>query len=175
MSKRGRRRTSIEERFWPKVDRQDGPYGCWPWKAKCNRGGYGRIRVWVKGIKKTANAHRVAWILKRGPVPNGLLVLHRCDNPPCVNPRHLFLGTHKDNSQDMARKGRAVGRPPHSPGAKNGNATLTEKQAKQILARHRPWRITHKQLAAEFGVSWYTVGKLCRGENWKHLHARRAT
>jgi hypothetical protein len=107
------KRIPLEDRFWTKVDKcgpvpehvpELGP--CWLWMASRFAGGYGRIDV----NKHSKVAHRVAWGLVKGDIPDGLLALHRCDNPPCVNPDHLFLGTHKDNTQDALSKGRfAVG------------------------------------------------------------------
>lgn len=89
------------ERLWSQVDRSGGPDACWLWQGHCDRGGYGRLAG--------ARAHREAWVQTFGPIPDGLWVLHRCDNPPCCNPRHLFLGTPKDNTRDMMEKGRHAG------------------------------------------------------------------
>ena len=91
---------TVEERFWAKVDK-DGD--CWTWMARRQpRGGYGQFQL----DGRTRSAHRVAWTLTNGPIPDGLCVLHRCDNPPCVNPEHLWLGTKAENNQDMTEKGR---------------------------------------------------------------------
>jgi hypothetical protein len=86
-------------RFWNKVNKTKK---CWEWLATKNNKGYGRIQV----NGKSRLAHRISYGLKNGEIPRGLEVLHKCDNPLCVNPKHLFLGTHKDNLQDMAKKGR---------------------------------------------------------------------
>ena len=91
-------KAGYEEGFWRKVQRDDG---CWMWTAGRDGDGYGSYR--------NKRAHRVAWQLTRGPIPDGLVVCHSCDNPACVRPDHLFLGTQQDNIQDMLRKGR---RPP---------------------------------------------------------------
>jgi len=111
----------MEERFWAKVDRTDD---CWLWTACRTTHGYGQFRP---ERSRGAQAHRVAWELTNGPIPAGMLVLHRCDNPPCVNPAHLFLGTQSDNMRDMYAKGR--GRPrrprPRRPNP-NSNARVRE-------------------------------------------------
>jgi hypothetical protein len=96
----------IAERFWPKVDR-NGPNGCWVWTGSLGAKGYGRIGSGARGAP-TLLAHRVAWGFKHGPIPDGLFVCHKCDNPPCVNPEHLFLGTNRDNILDCMSKGRHV-------------------------------------------------------------------
>lgn len=101
-------------RFWHKVDR-NGPNGCWLWlgmKVSAKKR-YGRILI----AGRLVAAHRVAWVMTNGAVPKGMRVCHDCDNPPCVNPSHLFLGTHQDNMDDMVAKGRAAN------GARNGRSS----------------------------------------------------
>ena len=97
--RRGERRMSAEARFWNKVDKSGN---CWVWTAHHNPDGYGRFRIGDKFY----SAHRVAWEKENGPIPAGMCVLHRCDNPPCVRVSHLFLGTNSDNVQDCLQKGR---------------------------------------------------------------------
>jgi hypothetical protein len=89
-------------RFWQSVDRR-GPTECWPWQG-CTSGGYGWFR-----FGKIRRAHVASWVFHNGPITDGRFVLHRCDNPPCVNPAHLFLGTHRENMDDALRKGRLTG------------------------------------------------------------------
>jgi hypothetical protein len=96
-----RRGESIAENFWDNVT-IGGVGDCWEWLRYTNVDGYGRLR-WNE---KYIGAHRVAWEKANGPIPGGMHVLHRCDNPPCVNPSHLFLGTNKDNMDDRDSKGR---------------------------------------------------------------------
>jgi hypothetical protein len=107
--RRGFRWTTPEARFWKHVEKTDD--GCWEWTARCipvpnhpDQRGHGQIRIDGKAVL----THRFSWELHNGPIPDGLLVLHRCDNRPCVRPDHLFLGTHKDNTLDAMSKGRMV-------------------------------------------------------------------
>lgn len=106
----GRKASSVDVRFWSHVERTSE---CWEWVgASANRGTKGRNYgvFWLGG--KLEVSHRVSWVMERGPIPPGMLVCHRCDNPPCVRPDHLFLGTPTDNMQDMIAKGRAAWRSP---------------------------------------------------------------
>lgn len=130
--------------------------GCWEWRGTKDKNGYGKVILGGKP-KRT---HRLMWQLTVGPIVNGLWVLHRCDNPRCCNPDHLFLGTHADNQADCKAKGRS------RQGVNNGRAKLTPDLAAVIRQRHVPKRVTRKQLAIEFGVSESTVKKVLRGERW---------
>lgn len=100
------RTTPIEDRFWSQVSQGD-VQECWEWQSCLNPNGYGRIGHGGRGGRKCA-AHRVSWEIHYGAIPDSLWVLHKCDNPACVNPNHLFLGSHQDNMDDMIAKGRAA-------------------------------------------------------------------
>ena len=97
------RATPTHERLWPRVIVM--PSGCWEWQGYRNACGYGVMRH----NRKSALVHRAAWEVEFGPVPAGLVVCHHCDNPPCANPGHLFLGTVRENALDMTAKGRSAG------------------------------------------------------------------
>lgn len=135
----------ITERFWPKVS-PEPMSGCWLWTGSVGAGGYGRI---FDSGKKLLSAHRLSWSLTFGDAPGDLDVLHRCDQPSCVNPGHLFLGTARDNMADMKRKGRRIWR--GVAGEANVNAKLSSRDVEAIRARHGD--VSAKELAAEFGVS----------------------
>lgn len=154
--------TSLPRRFWSKVDRSGD---CWLWTGSRTSGGYGRFRVGSRsdGSRGLVPAGRVAWGLVNGPVPAGMLVLHRGDNPPCVRPDHLFVGTALDNSDDMIAKGRA--RHPSMAGERCGHAKLTPESVAAIRARHAAGE-QQRRLADEYGISRATVCLVVNGRRW---------
>lgn len=159
-----------EERFWEFVERRDVD-ACWLWQGALDKDGYGVFGF--DSIVKTVRAHRFSWKATNGD-PGKLLVLHECDVRPCVNPKHLFLGTNKDNSQDMSRKGRCrPGIQLHpelaARGEQHGMTSLTEKQVQDIKRRYRPRIVTLTNLAKEYDVAVGTVHNIVTGVTWGHV------
>ena len=151
---------AISKRFWPKVltASGQGPDGtCWEWQAHKLPFGYGSFRMRGRIWK----AHRAAFILTIGPIPDGLVVRHTCDNPPCCNPAHLLLGTHQDNSDDQVARGRS--RSPR--GEANANARLREDQVRAIRDDNR----RHADIAEAYGVSKSAVQFIKCGKHWGWL------
>jgi hypothetical protein len=151
----GRTKDKIEA-FWEKVQKGDG---CWSWTAAKHRDGYGMVNM-DTGIRK---AHRVAWEVTHGQIPDGMDVCHTCDNPICCNPAHLWLGTHNDNMADRVAKGRTLA------GQKNFHATLTDAQAAEIrrlFKRTSAHRSNIRELAEMFGVKYGVVLQIVNGRTY---------
>jgi hypothetical protein len=157
-------------RFWHRVDQSGGPDACWPWTGARSKWNYGLLSV----ASRMEGAHRLAWTLFHGPIPDGIWVLHHCDNPPCVNPSHLFLGTHADNMADMAAKGRGGGgapthtnpaRYPVRVGERNPNAKLTPGQVAEIRTL-RTDGVSLRELGRRFGVHNRTIERIVKGDRW---------
>lgn len=159
-----RRFAPIEERFWSKVDRSGGPDSCWLWLRTCAPNGYGVTRLWGDQRRYQISAHRAAWTLTHGPIPPGLFVCHHCDNKPCCNPAHLFLGTPKDNLDDMYRKGRQ--RIPL--GEARGMSKLTRAQVLEIRERCARGEI-QREVAKLFGVNQPRISKIVNRKQWAWL------
>ena len=154
----------LYERLNEKIDRSGGPDACWPWTAATVMG-YGVIGE-GPGSRKLLYAHRVAWEQAHGrPVPKGKMVLHRCDNHPCCNDRHLFLGTQKNNMQDCASKDR------HSYGTRQPGAKLTDEKVREMRRRAANGE-TSEALARCFGVGGPTAWKAINKITWKHVKER---
>jgi len=158
----------VNVRFWSKVA-VDSEESCWVWRGTTNRSGYGFFKV-KAGEQRLA--HRVSWEFRNGPIPAGLCVCHRCDNPPCVNPAHLFLGTQGDNLADMRAKGRqghgTIGRP-GTPGEDHGSAKMTDEKVREIRSRYALGGITQVALASEFSIDQKQVSNIIRRVNWRHV------
>lgn len=150
--------TKDVERFWAKVDIRTFSE-CWPWLGYCTEKGYGKFSPQEQYPKR---AHIVAYILAFGPIRDSLLVLHTCDNPPCCNPTHLFLGTNQDNMDDMQRKG-------HTRGERNGFSKLIEQQVIEMRIMHATEQYTMQQIADYFSVSRGAARDAIDHVNWKHI------
>ena len=165
--KTGRPPTPLATRFWAKVDR-NGPIvrlelgPCWIWTGAHGHKGHGRMRD-AGSVMVQASA--VSYRINVGPT-RGLCVLHCCDNPPCVRPDHLFLGTRVDNVEDMDRKGRR--RPPT--GEAHGNSKLSDGKVREMRLK-RAQGVTFKELAREFGVNVMTAHRAATGKGWRHVCA----
>lgn len=154
--RKGRNMRTAQERFEAKFEKGDG---CWNWKAGKQRDGYGQFRF----AGRHQRAHRVSWMLYVGEIPDNLQVLHHCDNPSCVNPSHLFLGTIADNAHDRDSKGRCRGAGPG--GERHGGAKLTEKQVAAIRER-RSAGARNTVLAKEFNVAQQTISSIVCRRRW---------
>lgn len=134
--------------------------GCWLWTSPPNRGGYGQITI--PGTKKNITAHRLSYLIAYGNLPEELNVCHHCDTPACVNPMHLFLGTHKENVQNKLDKARFSG---GGVGIKNGHAKLTEEEVYEIRAA----KGTQKDIGKRYGLSQSAISLIKSGINWKTI------
>lgn len=160
---------SLEKRFWAKVSKK-GPDECWEWLGGKNDGGYGQIvldpRRRTAGGKRRRRTmegtHRVAWRLHSGAVPKGMSVLHTCDNPGCVNPSHLFLGTQADNMADMVEKKR------QRRGDNHPTAKLTDKEVRAIRREYATGQSTQAELAEDYQVSSGHISNIVKGKYRPH-------
>jgi hypothetical protein len=154
---------SVEERFWSKVQKTGD---CWLWNAaiRSKDCGYGAFRFQRQGRWTQASAHRVAWELTHGAIPEGQCVLHRCDNKRCCNPAHLFLGTNSDNTQDMLAKGRHNA----ARGSDSGPAKLCEDDIRYIRFLCGTGQ-KQDQIGRRFGVSQQTISRIHRRLDWRHV------
>lgn len=150
--------------FWNKVDRSAGPASCWSWTGARNQGGYGRGHWVGPTYAHTTFAHRRAYELAIGPIPDGLDICHSCDNPPCCNPTHLWSGTARDNLRDAVAKGRltAVFRT----GDRATNHKLTWPAVRAIRARYAAGGESHRSLGREYGVSGVAIHLIVKGKTW---------
>lgn len=144
----------LEDKFWPRVVKTEG---CWLWTGKSTTPtGYGLISIRRSG---NISSHRASWMIHYGSIPDGKWVLHHCDNPKCVRPDHLFLGTAKDNSRDRDTKGRGA------KGEKAGCAKIKEQDAIRIRRLRQEGKIL-REIASEFGLSISQTYRITRNESW---------
>ncbi|NLE99687.1 MAG: HNH endonuclease [Anaerolineales bacterium] len=155
---------SVVKRFWAAVDKR-GPDECWEWQLSRSRG-YGQLAR--KRGKAGYKAHRVSWMIAHDcRIPQGMVICHKCDNPACVNPGHLFLGTHRDNMRDMVHKGRAHGSLPLLAGENNPSSVLTWEQVREIRERYGAGAITQTALANEYNVNRTTIAHIIYDVSWR--------
>ncbi len=137
--------------------------GCWIWSAQKDKDGYGRFKFRIShGVFAQSPAHRIAWKMVFGPIKKGLLVCHKCDNPPCINPMHLFLGTCAENIADKVSKNRhrRVAR-----GSKSGRAKLTEDHVLMIRSSSE----SRQTLAEKYNVSDTNIRQILKRQTWRHI------
>ncbi len=150
-------------RFWEKVDQRSDDE-CWPWLAYLDENGYGQYGLNLDR-KKTYKAHRVSYWITNGALSDDMNVLHRCDNPSCVNPRHLVLGTQVDNIRDMCLKGRDR----HQRGDEHYGAKLTPGQVIEIRKEHEENRVSDYAIAKRLSMNRSTIWKILKRRSWKHI------
>lgn len=137
---------------------------CWPWLGARNSRGYGSLRIG----DAIHSAHRVSYIVHKEPIPEGMHVIHACDQPSCVNPNHLSLGTHADNMDDRQKKGRTAR------GSNNGKSKLTESDVRAIKIMLAEGRL-HTYIAERFPITRRAVGYIASGDTWAHVTLREDT
>lgn len=152
---------SFEDRFMLYVQKSDNPNGCWEWTGSKLPNGYGGFEI----KHKKYLSHRVSYALFINMIPDGLEVLHKCDNKSCVNPSHLFLGTQKDNMQDMKNKNRQA----RMKGETNGSHKLIKQEIYKIREMIEQKFYTQKELANMFGVNEKTIRRIKLGKTWSWL------
>lgn len=160
---------TFAERFWARVHRAEGDV-CWLWTGARYPKGYGKVALpRANGSPQVLDgAHRVAWLLTHGPVPAGLWVLHRCDNPPCCRPGHLFLGTHADNMRDMHEKGRGG-----TLGMRPSSARFTDAEVASIRARAQAGE-SHRSIARSLNADRRQIDRIVSGELYEACGRRPA-
>lgn len=151
----------VQARFWQKVNRSGA---CWEWTAACSGNGYGAFKI--RG--QQWGAHQVSYLLHHGPIVRGMVVMHTCDNPRCVNPDHLKLGTYSDNSQDRDRKFRRRRTSADHVGEANPKARITEAQAIEIIGMIRDG-VPRREIASLYGVKRSLISDIRSGRTWRHI------
>lgn len=155
---RNTRKRPIEDRFWEKV-KVSGTDDCWEWQGTPDRHGYGRINTSSPNVKSIF-AHRLSYQIANGEIPDGMVIMHACDNPSCVNPRHLSAGSQSDNLQDAAIKNRMC---------KHGQRAISEKDAEEIRRQLSQGKLLQREIAEMFGVSRETITGINIGKTYKQM------
>lgn len=163
--------SKIKQRFWRRVAITSNNEKCWNWTASKDKFGYGNFQ---SKLHKKCNSHRYSYLINNGNIQKGLCVLHTCDNPSCVNPKHLFLGTHAENSADMVRKNRQAKGETHftrtkphriARGENGGIHKLKNENVIDILTR----KMSANDYAKKYNVTISNIFKILEGKTWKHL------
>lgn len=149
----------LKAMFWAKVAITADDEKCWLWTGRCIKGGYGQ-KSWNNKLETT---HRISWMIAYGEIPDGLFVLHKCDVRNCVNPKHLFLGNHQINMDDMVTKGRS------GKGENNSNHKLNANQVIAIRERYALGGVTCKAIAQEYGVIESHINSIVNRTRWEHV------
>jgi len=164
----------LRERFFENVLIVPYDKGCWVWTGPINEHGYGVFNV----SPDKYYAHRVSWLIHNGPIPKGVFACHKCDNPPCIRPDHLFLGGYAENAADASSKGRfkrngetlnrlrAEGK---CMGEAHYNRVLTEENVREILRDYVPRKVTCAHFAKKFGVCYQSIHEVITRKTWKHV------
>lgn len=155
------KRRPIKYRLRDTIDTSGGPDACWPCSIKSQTNKYGHKTIQYKG--KMELVHRLIYRFKVEKIPKGICVLHSCDNPPCCNPKHLFLGTRTDNAKDRDKKGRC------KRGEDNPAAKVTEHKVRRIRKFYSSGHWTINELANIYGVSFFTIKAIVCNDSWKHV------
>ena len=150
------------ERFWSKISRGTDN-ACWIWMGRRNANGYGKFDIG----EVTRYAHRISYELAYGEIPRDLMICHHCDNPPCVNPTHLFCGTNSDNMKDAFRKGRGHIYSLWRKGEQHPRAKLTQELVGRIRREYEWWKVTQKELAKRYGISQSQIRRIIHWKQWK--------
>jgi hypothetical protein len=140
--------------------------GCWIWSGALNHKGYGNTSMWIgktRGSYLLRGSHRISYFLHNGPFDYSLCVCHKCDNPICVNPDHLFLGSIVDNTKDMVAKCRT------SKGENRPTAKLTETQVLEIRSKYATGKYSQRDLGKEYGIDWGNIHCITARKTWKHI------
>jgi plasmid maintenance system antidote protein VapI len=149
-------------RLWPRVNKGE-PDECWEWTGALTAAGYGLLTI--RG--KNHLAHRLAWELTNGPIPEGKHICHKCDNPACCNPSHLWAGSARDNVRDAAKKGRLM----HGEG--HVFSKLTDEDIPRIHELANDSNVSRREIAEQFGVTRATITDVIYGRTWKHIPVNR--
>ncbi len=154
--------TKIKLQELLKINSENTYFGCWLWTGGQDGHGYGLITIRPEFV--AARTHRLSYLAFNGEIPEGIHVLHTCDMPLCINPEHLFLGTHKENMEDMRKKNRAA----RMKGEKNFHAKLTEAK---VLKMREEWKSGrhYKEIASEYGIKPTNVHRILSGKSWSHI------